>query len=528
MMRRPAPPQALPLLLAAAGLLALAVPARAQWNPAAGQWGKSDPDHVRVMTWNVQDMLCTGNVKQDASFDDWTACTRIVATLRPDILVMQECGDNSGDGTSASLGLDTVTELQSVADLFLHGGFDATKGQAVTAYVQKWAPGYDLPHVFVSTSHDGFNRNVILSRWPFADLNGDGKSTYSDMPFLLPDKWAPGGTGGIRGFQFAEVDLPDATYAGDLVVGNSHLKAGSTTSDKNDRRAAAQNIGYFVDHWYNGAGLGVVDPNGKLSDAPAATATLGADDFLVLGGDYNEDEATNGQKGPVEWIARAELTGGTDGTDRDRTDMSWDAASDALTGATTTLSNAKFDYQVWQDSIGNQVRAVIFNSATVPAGFVPPELAGFAPSYSLASSVASDHKPVFADYELPGTACNDAVDLGFAKAGTGGIAPAFSVCGTLGTGDSADFLLADAKPLASAAIVIGVSQINAPFAGGVLVPSPTLVLSGFATDATGSILFPGVAGGGGPFDLYLQWIVFDPGATQGKAFSNGLKVSWLP
>jgi hypothetical protein len=35
-----------------------AVPAAAQWDPPSGQWGKADPAHVRVMTWNIYDHIC--------------------------------------------------------------------------------------------------------------------------------------------------------------------------------------------------------------------------------------------------------------------------------------------------------------------------------------------------------------------------------------------------------------------------------------------------------------------------------------
>jgi len=514
-------PRPLPLL----ALLALSGAAAAQWDPNNAQWGKTDPADLRVMTWNVGDGLCSSTSKVEG-LNDWTALAVIVASIRPDVLVLQECGDNSGHGTGS--GLDSVTNLTTVVNLFLDGGNDPFKGGApVTAWVQKYAPGYDLNHVFVSSDNDGFNRNVILSRHPFADLNGDTKATASDF-LMSADKWALSGDGGIRGFGTAEIDLPDATYAGDMVIGNSHLKAGSAGSDHDDRVEAAQRIAYYVDHLWNGAGTGVPDPNSKIIDSPAATQILDADTPVFLAGDWNEDEDANGTKGPAEWLVAAQTLGGTDGTDRDRTDMTRDNATDVFNGSNDTLGSVKFDYVAWQDSLVTLRRAVVFNSQTIPAADRPPELAQFPTNPALASSLASDHRPVFADFILPAAGCNDATDLGHGKPGTGGLVPRFSVCGTLGTGDSADFLLEDARPLTACAAVIGFTQINAPYAGGVLVPAPDVLLFGFATNAGGSLLLPAVPGGGGPFAIVMQWVVFDPGATFGKSFSNGLQIDWLP
>ena len=43
----------------------LLVPAlSAQWSPNQGQWGKLDDRHVRLMTWNVEDGVCSSNAKR--------------------------------------------------------------------------------------------------------------------------------------------------------------------------------------------------------------------------------------------------------------------------------------------------------------------------------------------------------------------------------------------------------------------------------------------------------------------------------
>ena len=336
------------------------------------------------------------------TFHNWNALARIVASFQPDILVLQETGDNTGNGTGG--GVDSVAQLTTTCMLFFNGGADPFLGGVVGAYVRQHAPDYDLPHIFVSASTDNFNRNVILSRYPFADLNGDTRATYSDIPFIITDAWAPGGTGGIRGFMFAEIDLPDDVYAGDVVIGNGHLKAGGTAQDQADRLAAAKNVSYLIQYWYNGNGGSVPDPNNRIVDNPPATHILGPHTPVIWGGDWNEDEnVTPAIRGPASWMVAGEIVGGAvDGVDRDNTDATFDNALEFFTGNRTTFStSSKYDYLAHQDSIAGVRRQFIFNSASVPAGALPPPIITFAPLASLASGVASDHRPVIVDYILP-------------------------------------------------------------------------------------------------------------------------------
>ncbi|MCY3003564.1 MAG: hypothetical protein NTV21_17350 [Planctomycetota bacterium] len=352
------------LVLVPLGLCGLA---SAQWNPPAAQWGKQDARDLRVMSWNVQDALCSTNAKVEGA-NNWTACARVIAALRPDVVFLSECADNSGNGTGSNV--DSVVNLTTTLDDFLHGGTDSFHGNTpVTAWVQKYAPGYDLPFVYVSGASDGFNRNVVLSRFPFADLNGDGSATRQDIPGVTAAAWAPGGNGGIRGFLFTEIDLPNASYAGNLVLGGAHLKAGSNGSDHTQRVTATQNVSYVVQYWWNGA----------------------------------------------------QTSGGTvDGTDRDGTDMSYDASVHPFSGNRQTIgtSGTKFDYIAWQDSIATLRLSSVFDSGSNPAGTQPAEFAGYAGSVTSLSSVASDHRPVLADLVLPAALvdCNangiaDALDI---------------------------------------------------------------------------------------------------------------------
>ncbi|USN99391.1 MAG: hypothetical protein H6810_01560 [Phycisphaeraceae bacterium] len=393
-------------IIVTATIAALAGSALAQWNPTGGEWGKSTDTDVRLMTWNILDTIRTENPSKTDSISNWNACVRIVAGFRPDVLILQETGDNGCSGC-----VDSVAELTNLAHLFFHGGADPYMGGTVTSYVQLFAPGYDLPYVFVSDTSDGYNRNMILSRFPYADLNGDGSATESNF-LVLADEYATTGNV-IRGYQFAEIDLPDATYDGDLVIGNGHLKAGSTTSDKAQRLAEAQRVAYYVDYLFNGAGTGEPDPHSTIIFPNPATI-LADNTPVIWGGDWNEDEVTNGRKGPAEWMTRAALTGGTDGTDRNRSDSVYDSATDVFTGSRATHGSSTLDYIAWQDSIvENVVRQFVFESANVPSTSQLPEpVRTFPyPAPVVTSSFASDHRPVIVDFQLTlaqAGPCNDA------------------------------------------------------------------------------------------------------------------------
>jgi endonuclease/exonuclease/phosphatase family metal-dependent hydrolase len=457
--------RSLGFLLTLLATLTLALPASAlQWAPAEGAWGKVEATDLRVMTWNVEDALCRTNPKVEGG-NNWNACARIVASLRPDVLLLQECGDNEGNGTGS--GVDTVAQLTTVMQLFVNGGTDPFLGGAVTSYVRKYAPDLSLPHIFVSQSSDGFNRNVILSRYPFADLNGDGVATLSNIPNVTPHLYAPGGTGGIRGFQFAEIDLPDGVYLGDIVVANAHLKAGGTGSDQQERNTAARNVAYYIDHLLNGAGTGQPDPFGRIADNPAALTILAQNTPLILGGDWNEDELTNGQKGPARWLTEASLTGCCDGTDRDRTDMMFDSALHFFTGNRGTRGAAKLDYLAWQDSIAQLRLAAIFDTVGTPSGALPAELSGF-PGPGNASSIASDHRAVLIDVVLPRVfVCSDPISYcAVAPNSTGSMARMRWVGAPSIAGNAFHLLVEDAVPGQFGLFFYGANATQQAFGNG--------------------------------------------------------------
>ncbi len=274
----------------------------AQWDPNNGDWGKENSRDIRVMTWNVQDGICRTNQKSD-SFNNWNGIVRIVASLQPDVLILQECADNSGNGTGS--GADSVAQLNDVANMFVNGGPDIYLGGSVGSYLKLFVPSYDLPYVYSSTNSDGFNRNLILSRFPIEDINNGGGAAISNF-VLIPDAYQSGGSGGIRGFQFAEINLPDAEYAGDMVIGNAHLKAGGSSSDYAQRETASFNTSYYIDYYYNGAGTGMSDPNLKIV-VPNAGDMLDEFTPVIWGGDLNENPTSSS---PNSIQTRAEFFGG--------------------------------------------------------------------------------------------------------------------------------------------------------------------------------------------------------------------------
>ncbi len=116
-------------------------------------------------------------------------------------------------------------------------------------------------------------------------------------------------------------------------------------------------------------------------------------------------------------------------------------------------------------------------------------------------------------------------DLGSGLAGTGAGTPQLVGTGTLSPFSSNALVLSDALPSTSTALVVGFSQIDAPFKGGVLVPDVDLLLTGLPVDAGGGLSLPftwpnGVPGG---FELFVQHWITDAGGPKGFSASNAVR-----
>ena len=106
---------------------------------------------------------------------------------------------------------------------------------------------------------------------------------------------------------------------------------------------------------------------------------------------------------PAAWFTEAEFFGSNDGTDRDRTDATYDEAVEYFSGGRKTWNpgSGKLDYIIWQDSIAALRRAFVFYSGgSTPYSALPSEILSYASPGSV-SYDASDHRPVIADFDLP-------------------------------------------------------------------------------------------------------------------------------
>src|SRR5690606_18031529 len=115
---------------------------------------------------------------------------------------------------------------------------------------------------------------------------------------------------------------------------------------------------------------------------------------------------------------------------------------------------------------------------------------------------------------------------GNASGGSFGL-PSLTAVGTLAPNTPGRIQLVSGRPSRPAFLMVGPAQGDVPFMGGVLVPFPVVLQVNLATDANGEIGLPftwpaGVASGAA---IYLQVLVDDPSASEGIAFSNGLRLT---
>jgi hypothetical protein len=116
--------------------------------------------------------------------------------------------------------------------------------------------------------------------------------------------------------------------------------------------------------------------------------------------------------------------------------------------------------------------------------------------------------------------------LGNALAGSAGT-PSLRGLGVLQPGEPMSVALSMAKPGAAAALVIGFGAGNIPFKGGVLVPTPDLVLAGLPVSGAGTLSLAGTWPAGVTVPVFMQAWIADSAGPQGFAASNGLKANIL-
>lgn len=120
-------------------------------------------------------------------------------------------------------------------------------------------------------------------------------------------------------------------------------------------------------------------------------------------------------------------------------------------------------------------------------------------------------------------------DLGGGHPGALGV-PQLVATGDAAPGAPISIELTGAKPLAPAYLVVGLTEVQQPLLGGILIPSPTFILPpkrvGANGDLTWQTTWPQTAPAA--LDLYYQYWVLDPSGSQGAVASNGVKSSPSP
>ncbi|HZM00602.1 MAG TPA: VCBS repeat-containing protein [Planctomycetota bacterium] len=116
-------------------------------------------------------------------------------------------------------------------------------------------------------------------------------------------------------------------------------------------------------------------------------------------------------------------------------------------------------------------------------------------------------------------------DLGLGLAGTGGVPPVLAGSGPLVGGSTNHLVLSGGQPGGSTHLIAGLSRIDLPFKGGVMVPAITTTVWGLPLDGLGSLdlgfVWPASLPAG--IDFYLQHWLPDAGGPAGFAASNGLR-----
>jgi len=117
-------------------------------------------------------------------------------------------------------------------------------------------------------------------------------------------------------------------------------------------------------------------------------------------------------------------------------------------------------------------------------------------------------------------------DLGNGLAGTPGT-PTLEGIGSMVAGDGVRLIVSDALPIATTGIVVGLSELNAAFKGGLLVPAPDVLLLGLLTDGSGTLSLPGLWPPGLPSNtsLFLQAWIADAGGPVGFSATNALSAT---
>ena len=390
------------------------------------------------------------------------------------------CGDWNGDGTP-----DIVVGIPNY-DVLIFGFLVTNAGRAVII------SGTTPSSILQTYSGGGFDENFGWSVAGIGDWNADG---FEDV---------------VVGSPFADTTAADN-------AGRARVYSGSTKALVFTAEGTELN---------GGLGIGVGGAGDVNND--------GRDDIVV--GAYGESGTAGavhiylGPLGGVSWIKLGDAGNDRLGYDVDGVgDANRDGFDDFAGGAYGAGSPGYF--KVWSGKDGT----LLYGKINGPAGSEQ-----FGTSLAGAGDLDQDGwvDLLVGDNAFDGAAGSNAgrawaydvvfhqQNWGFAGPGTGTL----DMYGTpLASGGHADLHLDGAKPVANAWLIASAFQVNAPFKGGILVPQVAGgLITPFLTDAQGDVKLLGLPGGGGPFSVYLQFVIKDNALPLGFALSNAIKVNVLP
>ncbi len=277
------------------------------WNPAAGDFSKSDPGHVRVLAWNV-----LGNFISAPATDD--EFQRILTVLQPDIIGMEEI----------AAGL-TAAQIQARLDALMPLG------------------GTNHWTVHLGKS-DGFNQCILATRHPQSLAITDTTPASE-----------------VRGVNGALVDLPNATYAKDIYVMVIHLKAFAGGTNTARRQTACDALAKWFGDLRSAGGsvnLPADTPALVMGDTNFVDANPQQPEVTLRTGDII-DNATYGPDVKGDW----DNTDLVDVTPADPYTGDTDTYPSGTTGPTSRI-----DRFYYTDSAAAVARSFVFNTRAMSAG----------------------------------------------------------------------------------------------------------------------------------------------------------------
>ncbi len=156
-----------------------------------------------------------------------------------------------------------------------------------------------------------------------------------------------------------------------------------------------------------------------------------------------------------------------------------------------------------------------------------PAVAAHSLQLTKSAGQAADDLEHIAEWSMHQMGIDAALDLGSGKPGTGGTAPRIQITGSFAPSSTYSASFTSSTGAASTLyVIVGQATANSPYAGGKIVPAISGVIV-LGTDSAGSLVLGGALPPTLPLGIvtYLQFLQSDPGATNGIAFSNAVRVT---